>query len=231
MPIEGGEPQQLTTDPADDFLPAWSPDGKEIAFYSFRTGNRDLYVMSADGRSLRQLTNHPAQDRYPDWSPDGEKVVFYFDRSGRQEVYTISKERGELEGETPRQVSTEGGRYPKWSPDGRRIAFHTPLRGLSVAAVEGEDTRLLVPHATISRFFPAWSRDSRTISYKAGEQGGRRSFWSVLVSGGEAKLLVTFDDPSRTPVRQEFATDGERFFFTLTEYESDVWMMELTPEG
>ena len=54
---------------------------------------------------------------------------------------------------------------------------------------------------------------------------------SVPASGGEPKLLVTFDDPSRPSVRYEFATDGERFFFTLAEYESDVWVMELTEGG
>jgi Tol biopolymer transport system component/serine/threonine protein kinase len=231
MPIEGGEPQQLTTDPADDFLPTWSPDGKEIVFYSFRTGNRDLFVMSDDGRSIRQLTNHPAQDRYPDWSPDGKEVVFYSDRSGRQELYVIAKDRGEPEGEEPRQITTAGGRYPRWSPDGRLIAFNTPLQGLSVVSVDGEGARLLAPQGTGTRVFPAWSEDSGTIYYKARGPGNRSSFWSVPAAGGEPKLLVEFDNPSRKPVRHEFTTDGERFFFTLTEYESDVWMMELAAES
>ena len=56
----------------------------------------------------------------------------------------------------------------------------------------------------------------------------RASFWSVTVSGGEAKLLVKFDDPTRQSSRSEFACDGERFYFTLAEYESDIWVGELT---
>ena len=61
MPVEGGEPQQLTTHPADDYAPTWSPDETEIAFYSLRNGNRDIYVMSTDGGAQRQITAVIAQ--------------------------------------------------------------------------------------------------------------------------------------------------------------------------
>jgi len=79
--------------------------------------------------------------------------------------------------------------------------------------------------------YPAWSSDSRTVYYKAEDQEGRLSFRSVPVSGGEPKLLVQFDDPSRMSFRPEFTTDGRRLFFTLTEPESDVWVMELAPDS
>jgi eukaryotic-like serine/threonine-protein kinase len=225
MPIEGGELEQLTSDAADDAIPVWSPDGREIAFYSFRTGNRDLFVMAADGGQLRQLTNHPASDRYPDWSADGRELVFWSDRSGRDELYVISKDRGELKGETPRQVTHTGGLMPRWSPDGRLIAYRSPDAGLFVVRPDGRDARLLVPR--IARIFPAWSRDSRTIYYKVNEAGSRTSFWSVPAAGGEPRLLIELDDRSRASVRSEFATDGERFYFTVTEYDSDLWLMEL----
>ena len=45
--------------------------------------------------------------------------------------------------------------------------------------------------------------------------------------GGEPKLLVRFDDPTRPPTRPEWSSDGEDFYFTLTEFEADVWVMEL----
>lgn len=50
------------------------------------------------------------------------------------------------------------------------------------------------------------------------------------LAGGEPTLLVRYDDPNRSPVRHEWSTDGETFYFTLTEYESDVWVMELEYE-
>ena len=55
----------------------------------------------------------------------------------------------------------------------------------------------------------------------------RTGIWSVPASGGEPRMLVRFGDPSRVPLRWEWSTDSERFYFTLTEYETDVWVMEL----
>jgi hypothetical protein len=56
----------------------------------------------------------------------------------------------------------------------------------------------------------------------------RASFWSVPLSGGEPKLLVKFDDPLIQSTREEFAFDGDRFYFTLAEYESDIWVGDLS---
>ena len=71
-----------------------------------------------------------------------------------------------------------------------------------------------------------WSADGQTIYYKTtGPEGS--SIWSVPVSGGEPKLLVRFDDPNRRSTRPEWAVGAGRFVFTLTEHESDVWVMEL----
>ena len=72
-----------------------------------------------------------------------------------------------------------------------------------------------------------WSRDSQTIYYKAYDRDRQSSIWSVPVAGGAARLLVRFDDPSRRSPRREFATDGQRFYFTVARDESDIWAMEL----
>jgi Tol biopolymer transport system component len=72
-----------------------------------------------------------------------------------------------------------------------------------------------------------WGRDGRTLYYKESEGAGRSSIWSVPAAGGTPRLLVRFDDPERPSIRPEFATDGRRFYFTLSERQSDVWTMEL----
>ena len=48
MNVDGTDLRQVTTDPAGDFTPSWSPDGSEITFHSFRTGNRDVFVVPAE---------------------------------------------------------------------------------------------------------------------------------------------------------------------------------------
>jgi len=232
MPIGGGEAEQLTNDPSDEFLPAWSPDGKEIAFYTWRKGNRDLTLMMADGSRFQQLTEDPASESYPDWSPDGRRLVFQTHKTGRGELFLISRENKDAKWGTPHQLTSNGAYQScKWAPDGGLIAY-TNSKGLWTIPVEGGEPRMIVEGRNSATQpdprYPAWSKDSRTLYYMAYDAEKRASFWSIPISGGEPKLLIKFDDPSRQSSRWEFACDGERFFFTLAKYESDIWVGELS---
>ncbi len=217
MPLGGGEPVQLTKDSPGDCCPTWSPDGTRIAFHSFRTGNRDIFVMSADGGSVRQLTHHPAHDRYPAWSPDGKQIVFFSERtSGR--FFIVSADKGELQGEEPKPL-TEGGSggVAAWSPDGRWIA-----------GIASGKPALIAPDGSAIRTLPAgsgrplWSSDGHALYYREED-----AIWRISISGGEPELLVRFDDSERPTIRPEWASDGKRFYFTRTEYEGDIWVLEL----
>ena len=80
----GAEPRQLTFGDYDDSDPAWSPDGREIAFVSNRTenpdgnDNSDIWIVRVDGERAepRQLTNNPGADYAPAWSPDGRRIAY-----------------------------------------------------------------------------------------------------------------------------------------------------------
>ena len=224
IPREGGQPEQLTTDPSDDFLPAWSRDGHSIAFHSFRNGNRDIYVMSADGTGQQQVTSDPAQERYPQWSPDGRSLTFFSDKTRRQEIYTVTRENGGW-GQPRQLTSSEGAQVPRWSPDGESIAYIDLVKGLSVISPTGRTLRHLVNvRPPFDPKFVAWSGDSKTIYYKAGTLRG--SFWSVPASGGSPTQLVQFDD-ARNFARIEFDLLEKELFFTMTQRESDIWILEL----
>ncbi len=65
--------ERLSSDPTPDWAPRISPDGQQIAFYSYRSGNRDLWVMPAAGGPARQLTDHPAADLFPSCPPTDKR--------------------------------------------------------------------------------------------------------------------------------------------------------------
>ena len=72
MDSNGGNQVNLTDDPAVDWDPTWSPDGKRIAFVSSRGPYLQIYTMDSDGRNLKQLT-HASNASEPAWSPDGKR--------------------------------------------------------------------------------------------------------------------------------------------------------------
>jgi len=224
----GGDPERLTTNPADDAIPSWSADGKFIAFHSHRNGNRDIYVISADGSSEEQVKRDPAEERFADWSPDGQRLMFWSDKNGRNELYIVSKENGGWG--KPRQLTTDGSAiWPRWSPDGRFIAYIAarPDGGVALISPDGSDRKLLVPTRRPDRGpdYVSWSKDSRTIYFRARTfDQSLASIWSVPVTGGEPKQLVLLPEST---LRNEFTNDGENFLLTMTERESNVWMLKL----
>jgi TolB protein len=222
MPLSGGELVRLTTHPAMDCCPTWSPDGREVAFHSLRAGNRDIFVVSADGGDEPvPITSDPAHERFPHWSPDGREIVFQSGRSGGSQIYVLSRERSEVAGESPRQVTfDDGGRgFARWSPKGDAIAFGAFIsRGVFLVPASGGSPRELALFGEA----PLWSLDGETVFFQHTD-----GIWSVSASGGTPRLLVRFDDPSRLRLRSEWSTDGKSFYFALTEYESDVFVIEL----
>lgn len=106
--VNGGKAVQLTTNPAYDFRPVWSPDGKFIAFAADRYGNFDVFVMRAEGGEPRRLTTHSASEIPYAFTPDGKRVVFgaqlqdpaasaLFPRASLTELYAVPVEGGRPE--------------------------------------------------------------------------------------------------------------------------------------
>jgi hypothetical protein len=73
-----------------DTDPAWSPDGKRIAFASNRDGNWEIYVVNANGGPITRLTDHPETDSSPLWCPDGRHIVFQSRRDGFSGLYVMN---------------------------------------------------------------------------------------------------------------------------------------------
>jgi len=120
LDLVSGKLVQLSQDPYPAFRPSWSPDARWIAYTSRVEGNREIYLVAADGSSLTQLTDDPAGDDSPSWSPDGLFIVFHSNRTGLSDLYVMR-----IDGSNLLRLDTGGpeNSSPSWSPDGRYIAF------------------------------------------------------------------------------------------------------------
>ncbi len=88
--LDTGKFTALTQDQADSFWPAWSPDGKHIAYTSNLEGNYDLWMIAFPGGEKTRLTSSSAYDGEPSWSPDGGEIVFVSNRTGNKELWIVS---------------------------------------------------------------------------------------------------------------------------------------------
>jgi Tol biopolymer transport system component len=132
--------------PASD--PAWSPDGRKLAFVRLNAGfGEPIYVVKADGSGLRRLTRSSALDANPTWSPDGRKLVFVSDRDGNSEVYVMNA-NGKGQRNLTRNPAHDAD--PAWSPDGQKIAFASNRDGkygIYVMNADGSGQRRLAQHS------------------------------------------------------------------------------------
>ncbi len=160
------EPVNLTTNPAVDGRPKWSPDGRQIAFESNRDGNTELWVMNADGSNPTQLTFTLAGSNSPGgWSPDGSSIVFQSTRDGNFEIYKIDVDGTNEVRLTNLPVEDS---LPNWSPDGRTIAFSSRREDTTT------DVHLMDPDGNVFRnvtqslredSWPNWSPDGTQIVF------------------------------------------------------------------
>ncbi len=174
---DGSGLEQLTTT-GEDSEPAWSANGRRIAFTSTRDGNSEVYVMDADGTGQTNLTNHPADDSHPAWSPDGRRIAF--DRLTPGVGYDIHLMDAEGGGATK---VTEGV-DPVWSPDGQRIAF-VLINNITLVNPDGtgllELTHYPIPtrDSHVNSYDPNWSPDGRWIAWMRIGGNGPQFFFDL----------------------------------------------------
>jgi Tol biopolymer transport system component len=174
LDVATGESTQLTSDQGDNFDPAWSPDGMQIAFISDRgreTEYGTLWLMDADGSNARPLLD--AGDYFemsPAWSPDGTRIAFQSNRGANginQDVLILDLESNSLTNLTNSPALDVN---PAWSPDGTQIAFVSDRSGnpeIWIANVDGTGLVQLTDRPALGDWRPAWSPDGSSLLFES----------------------------------------------------------------
>ncbi|HEY4562705.1 MAG TPA: protein kinase, partial [Thermoanaerobaculia bacterium] len=217
--IGGSNPIDLTADsPQDDTQPAFSPDGRQIAFRSGRDGG-GIFVMGATGESARRLTDFGFE---PAWSPDGREIAFATDdvqdprsRSTRSQIWLVDVPAGRR-----RLLQVEGDAVqPSWSPHRLRIAYWGvstagARRVIWTAPVRGGKA-VPVTHDSFVNWSPTWSPDGGYL-YFSSDRGGSMSLWRVRIDEttgevqGDPEPIIT---PAPWSSGLRFSQDGKRAIY------------------
>ncbi|HJZ76871.1 MAG TPA: amidohydrolase family protein, partial [Vicinamibacterales bacterium] len=188
MPI-GGTPSRLTSDPALDAAPAWSPDGASLAYSSDRSGSMNIWIHDVRSNTDRQLTRLEAAATLPAWSPDASRIAFV-DAEGQIQIVDVKS--GAIRRIHDR-LNAPG--RPSWSPDGTAVVV-SALKVYSTRFREGTNQVLRVPvdgsgdrwfdpapHKSIGMredYGPVWSPDGTRM---AAIVDGLLTVWPVRADG------------------------------------------------
>jgi Tol biopolymer transport system component len=172
-----------------DSAPAFSPDGRRIAFNSDRSGGGQLWVCDRDGADATQMTFFPEGSRAGQgaWSPDGSQIAFTAQVLGNRDIYLIS-----LSGGTPRRLTSDSSLdyAPSWSRDGKWVYFasdRTGRREVWKIAVQGGSSTQVTRHGGQR---PVESPDGKYVYYEKGPTSLHEfEPWRVPVNGGEEERV------------------------------------------
>ncbi len=229
-----------------EYEPGISPDGKRLAFTTYRYGGWKIGVSNLDGSSPRRLTRDPQYAYDPSWSPDGSRLVYrrivnkgeaYF--RGKGDIFIINSD-----GSGNRNLTNdedEHARNPAFSPDGKQVvydAFVGERLHLALVGIDGSGKRR-IPTDTDHAFAPSWSPDGKWIAHLRQDKAGYTDVWRMKPDGSAAENLTKSESKgihsignsiSHWQYETHWSPDGDWIAFTADYAEKgniDIYLVDV----
>lgn len=235
--LGSGEPVNLTKDsPANDRMPSWSPDGREIAFFSDRDGGWGLYTVAAIGGTPRNVLSLPGIGNLnwsaPQWSRDGTRLFVSVHQAGENVVIVLSVQTLETNRVTLPMREGNFGWDVSVAPDGRRFAYVEGGPGATevtrlwtIPASGGEPVPLTDGRTNV--WNPTWSRDGGKVFYVS-NRGGSMDLWQQAVADGGRPIGEPLAVTQGLGIRSAaFSPDGTRLAYSRGGRVANVWRVPI----
>ena len=201
--------------------PAWSPDGRRIAFDSRQEGQPEIYVIGSGGGTAQRITKHSGIDILPAWSQDGKEIYFASNRTGSFQIWRVPSDGGG----PPTQITRGGGHVAKAARDGQWMFYtkdNQPLTSLWKARVHGGEETLVCPHVLKRNF----TVGLQGIYYAAPDgDKDRPALWFQSFDGQSGRKVVDFEK-SWIAGLSVSADDRYLFFGQGDGSGRDLWLVE-----
>ena len=182
---------------------------------SLLSGDRDIFVMNANGKGLRNITNTPGKDEdWPEWAPQGNNIIFSSNRDGNHEIYFYNSDD---ESTTRLTNRTQDDKWPTFSPDGSKIAFQSDMgiaagrTDIFVMNADGSNVTRLTTSTAFDQM-PTWSPDGTKIAFMSARDGNPEIY--VMNADGSAQTRLT-NFPG-IDARPSWSREGDYITFTST---------------
>jgi TolB protein len=208
---DGQNPQVMLRSKQSIISPAWSPDGKRLAYVSFESGKPVVYMQTLATGQRVPLANFKGNNSAPAWSPNGQQLAIVLSRDSISQIYTINADGSGLRRvmRSP-LIDTE----PQYTPDGGSLVFTSDRGGsphIYRVPVNGGDAQRITFNGSYN-ISPAISPDGNNLVYVTRRNGAFRIAIQNMGSGAEQLLTAGPDDESPS-----FAPNGMQILYSSVQ--------------
>ena len=207
---DGSNQRRVTVNRSLNINPTWSPDGRSLAYTSYRRGAPDIFIsMIYQGTIENPLHSKGEENFLPVWSPDGTKIAFQSNRDGNAEIYVMNRD-----GSGIRRITTHpaSDATPTWSPSGKQLAFTSDRSGspqIYVVDTDGLNLRPMTSESYCDR--PTWSpAPYNEIAYSA-RTGPGFDIKVLDIATRERRQLTFGEGSNESPA---YAANGRHIAFS-----------------